>query len=188
MEKRLYRDELNKKVAGVCAGIADYLNVDVTIVRVIFALALVLKGGGALVYFVLWAVLPKKPYYLNNPNNPTVDYTVPPQPYNPFADRGTVPPFAMPPKKRSNGGLYAGIAMVLFGSLFLIREFDIFPFINFHQVWPIIFIIMGVVVIFGGTNKTPASAPPVEKEKWEGAEKKDDTATPDVPAYKPENE
>lgn len=184
MEKRLYRDELNKKIAGVCAGLAEYLNVDVTIVRVIFALALVLKGSGALVYLVLWVVLPKKPYYINNP---TVDYTVPPQsqPYNPFANNASVPPFAMPQKKRSNGGLYAGIAMVLFGSLFLIKEFDIFPFINFQQVWPVVFIILGVVVIFGGSAKTPA---PAEKEKWEEAEKKDDAATPKVPADKPENE
>ena len=44
MEKRLYRDELNKKVAGVCAGLADYLSIDVTIIRVIFLITLIAKG------------------------------------------------------------------------------------------------------------------------------------------------
>ena len=172
MEKRLYRDELNKKVAGVCAGLAEYLNVDVTIVRVIFALALVLKGVGLLPYIVLWIVLPKKPYYLGNPH---VDYTVPPtnEPFNPFR-AGTppfnptaVPPFAMKPKKSSSAGLIAGIALVLFGSFFLLEQLDVIPFLSFHDVWPVILIVMGAVVIFSGIEKKPK---PVE-EKWDAEEK-----------------
>jgi len=178
MEKKLYRDELNKKIGGVCAGIAEYLNVDVTIVRVIFALTLVAKGGGALVYFVLWAVLPKKPYHLSNPlNNPNVDYTVPPvsEPFNPFR-AGTppfnagVPPFAVKPPKKSNAGLIVGVALVLFGTFVLLEQFDLIPFLSFHQIWPIILIAIGAMIILTGRDKTPK---PVE-EKWEAAEKKDD--------------
>ncbi|MFD0748617.1 PspC domain-containing protein [Mucilaginibacter calamicampi] len=180
MEKKLYRDELNKKVAGVCAGIADYLNVDVTLVRVIFALALVAKGGGALLYFVLWAVLPKKPYHLNNPN---VDYTVPPvnEPFNPFRggtppfNPGSVPPFAMKPKKESNAGLVVGIPLVLLGSFFLLNQFDIIPFIRFHDVWPVVLIIIGIMVVISGMEKKPKA---VEKEKWDGAEGQPEDAAP----------
>ncbi|MGY3213413.1 PspC domain-containing protein [Mucilaginibacter sp. HD30] len=172
MEKRLYRDELNKKVAGVCAGLAEYLNVDVTIVRVIFALAVVLKGVGLLPYIVLWIVLPKKPYHLSNPH---VDYTVPPsnEPFNPFKsgvppfNPGAVPPFAMKPKKSSSAGLIAGIALVLFGSFFLLEQLDVIPFLSFHDVWPVILIVMGGVIIFSGMEKKPK---PVE-EKWDAEEK-----------------
>ena len=166
MEKKLYRDELNKKIAGVCAGLAEYLNVDVTIVRVIFALAFFLKGGGLLAYFVLWIVLPKKPYHLSNPH---VDYTVPPinEPFNPFK-AGTppfnpgvppfnpgVPPFAVKPQKSSSAGLIAGIALVLFGSFFLLEQLDIIPFLSFHQMWPVILIVIGSMIIFTGKDKNP---------------------------------
>lgn len=170
MEKRLYRDELNKKLAGVCAGLAEYLNVDVTIVRVIFVVALVMKGVGFLPYIILWIVLPKKPYNLNNPH---VDYTVPPQPnpFNPFTPGAAPqPPFAKPPKQRSNAGLIVGICMVVFGSLFLINEFNIIPIISFHQIWPIMFIIIGAGIIFSGKTKEPK---PFEKEKWDGAVKEE---------------
>lgn len=172
MEKRLYRDELNKKLAGVCAGLAEYLNVDVTVVRVIFVLAVCMKGVGVLPYIVLWIVLPKKPYHLNNPN---VDYTVPPsnEPFNPFRagtppfNPGGVPPFAVKPQKNSSAGLIAGIALVLFGSFVLLEQLDILPFLSFHQIWPIIFIVVGAMIIFTGKDKTPK---PVE-EKWDAAEK-----------------
>ena len=62
MDKKLYRDEYRKKIAGVCAGLADYFNIDVAIVRVVFLLALIFHGGGGLIYIIFWIVLPKKPY------------------------------------------------------------------------------------------------------------------------------
>ena len=170
MEKRLYRDELNKQVAGVCSGLAQYLNMDVSVVRAIFLIGLFVKGATFIPYIVLWIVLPKKPYHLNNPN---VDYTVPPinEPFNPFrADANTPPPFAMEPKKASNAGLIAGIALVLFGSFFLLEQLDVIPFLSFRDVWPIILIVIGAMMIFTGKEKKPK---PVE-EKWEAAEKQDD--------------
>ena len=71
MEKRLYRDELNKQVAGVCSGLAQYLNMDVSVVRAIFLIGLFVKGATFIPYIVLWIVLPKKPYHLNNLHNVT---------------------------------------------------------------------------------------------------------------------
>lgn len=47
-------------VAGVCAGAADYLGIDVTLVRVIVAAIAVLTGGaGVLAYLAAWAIIPK---------------------------------------------------------------------------------------------------------------------------------
>lgn len=56
--KRLYRDPDNKAVAGVCSGLASFLNIDITIVRIVILLALLLWGTGLLVYLVLWIVVP----------------------------------------------------------------------------------------------------------------------------------
>jgi phage shock protein PspC (stress-responsive transcriptional regulator) len=56
--KRLFRDEKNGIVAGVCSGLAAYINVDVTIVRLAFILLTIMAGWGILLYIVLWIVVP----------------------------------------------------------------------------------------------------------------------------------
>lgn len=59
MEKKLLRNEYNKVVAGVSSGLADYMQVDVTIIRLLFVLSTIfLFGTGILVYIVMWIVVP----------------------------------------------------------------------------------------------------------------------------------
>ncbi len=58
MQKKLYRSETDIMVGGVCGGLAEYFNIDSTIVRLIFVLILLSGGSGILVYIVLWIVLP----------------------------------------------------------------------------------------------------------------------------------
>ena len=57
-KKRLFRDPDNKAIGGVCAGLAAFLNIDITIVRIVLLLALLLWGSGFIVYLVLWIVVP----------------------------------------------------------------------------------------------------------------------------------
>ena len=57
-KKRLYRDSDNKAIGGVCSGLGAFLNIDITIVRIIILLALLLWGSGMIVYLVLWIVVP----------------------------------------------------------------------------------------------------------------------------------
>lgn len=58
-DKRFHRDVDNKMVAGVCSGLAAYTNIDVTIIRVIFAALSFAYGTAILIYIVLWFVAPK---------------------------------------------------------------------------------------------------------------------------------
>ena len=60
MDKKLYRSQTNKMVAGVCAGLAEFINIDPTIVRVIWALVS-LSGAGILAYLVCALIIPEKP-------------------------------------------------------------------------------------------------------------------------------
>ena len=60
MEKKLYRNTANKMIAGVCAGIAEYANIDPTVVRVIWAL-IALSGAGLLAYLICALIIPEKP-------------------------------------------------------------------------------------------------------------------------------
>ena len=60
MDKKLYRNTANKMIAGVCSGIAEYLNIDATIVRLIWAL-IALSGAGLLAYLIAALIIPEKP-------------------------------------------------------------------------------------------------------------------------------
>ena len=60
MDKKIYRNTENKMIAGVCSGIADYVNIDPTIVRLIWALV-GLTGTGIVAYLVCALIIPEKP-------------------------------------------------------------------------------------------------------------------------------
>ena len=62
--KKLYLDKQNKKIAGVCAGLADYLEMDVTVIRIIFLITLIWGGLGFWSYVFVWALAPDKPLEL----------------------------------------------------------------------------------------------------------------------------
>jgi len=61
VKKKLYRDLKNKKIAGVCSGFAEYFDVDVTLVRVIWVLLTLMGGAGVLSYLAAIIIIPKKP-------------------------------------------------------------------------------------------------------------------------------
>ncbi|NMA91350.1 MAG: PspC domain-containing protein [Amphibacillus sp.] len=66
MPKKLYRSNSNVMVAGVLAGIGEYLNIDPTVIRVIFAILMIMTAIFPLVitYFVLSIIIPKSDVYI----------------------------------------------------------------------------------------------------------------------------
>jgi len=61
MEKKLYRSNKDKKLAGVCGGLAEYLGMDATIIRVIWVLLTLFAGAGLLAYIVCALIIPQDP-------------------------------------------------------------------------------------------------------------------------------
>jgi len=61
MAKRLYRSVRDKKIAGVCAGLADYFDMDPTIVRLLLVGLVLLGGSGVIGYIIAWIVVPEEP-------------------------------------------------------------------------------------------------------------------------------
>lgn len=57
--KKLYRNVKHGKIAGVCAGIADYFEIDPVLVRLFFIL-MIFWGGGVLAYIIAWFIVPPK--------------------------------------------------------------------------------------------------------------------------------
>jgi len=145
--KRLYRAHKNHIIGGVCAGFADYLNIDVTLIRILWLVAAFLNGIGIIAYLICLIVLPVNPEHQKLPEQEK--------------------------KKSKNAGLFIGIFLVLLGFFFLAEEWWFFPFFfppdwfwfwRFHWdiVWPILLILIGLGYIFYVTRKGKETA---EKKK-----------------------
>lgn len=65
MSKKLYKSTTDRKLCGVCAGIANYLNIDPTVVRLLWALITFVGGAGVVAYVVCALVIPDEPYNNN---------------------------------------------------------------------------------------------------------------------------
>ena len=61
MEKRLYKSKENRMLDGVCGGIAEYFNIDPTIVRLAWAIFSLAGGSGVLAYIIASIIIPEKP-------------------------------------------------------------------------------------------------------------------------------
>lgn len=64
-QRRLYRDAENGKISGVCAGLSDYLDLDVTLIRVIWLILLLCFGTGLIAYIIMALVVEPKDVVLN---------------------------------------------------------------------------------------------------------------------------
>lgn len=159
MEKKLYKDTHNKIIGGVCSGLADYFDMDPTIVRLIFAFAFFTWGAGLITYIVLWIVLPRKTFGpFTTPSDPTtVNYIVPPvvPPVNPTQPNQPFTTF--PPKKQSNtGGVIVGAILIFVGLIALLHQYNIFFFWHLHHWFvPVVLVALGISLIIKGQQKHP---------------------------------
>jgi phage shock protein C len=56
--RKLYRSRTQRMIAGVCGGLAEYFNLDATLMRVLFLLLAVFGGSGIVIYIVMWIIVP----------------------------------------------------------------------------------------------------------------------------------
>ena len=59
--KRLMRPRAGRKIAGVCAGLAEYLDLDVTLIRLVWLIVVIFAGAGLVAYVIAWIVMPDEP-------------------------------------------------------------------------------------------------------------------------------
>jgi phage shock protein C len=59
--RKLYRSRTDRKLAGVCGGLAQYFNLDATLMRVLFVVLAVLGGSGLVLYLAMWIIVPNEP-------------------------------------------------------------------------------------------------------------------------------
>jgi phage shock protein C len=125
-------------VAGVAGGIADYVAVDSTIVRLVFALLLILGAGiiWLIVYLVLWVLMLEVPATDSHPANTAGDRD---------HEGGTDP------------GMIFGILLVGLGVLLFANQFALVRFVGFgaaRAAWPLLLIGAGVVLLLVARDRT----------------------------------
>jgi len=130
---RLYRSNTDKVIGGVAGGLADYLDIDPVIVRILFVLLAIFGGSGVLVYIILWIVIPAEVVSFQNfdKNNSNEDAN------------DEVKPAST--SRRTNTSLVAGIILIAFGLIFLLNQ--LVPLYGIIDFWPLLLVLAGVLLI-----------------------------------------
>ncbi|MEN8192996.1 MAG: PspC domain-containing protein [Bacteroidota bacterium] len=141
MKEGLYRSRRNRIFGGVAGGLGEYLNIDPVIIRVIFVVSIFLDGIGILLYIILWIVVPEENIYtmFDKTNKPPSEQAEEMKTDNLFTND------SLPPKN-NNASLIIGIILIIAGLFFL--GIEIFSFLNFSDLFPIIAIGVGIGLIY----------------------------------------
>ncbi|MGI1658773.1 MAG: PspC domain-containing protein [Desulfitobacterium sp.] len=161
MTNRLYRSSREKMIGGVCGGLADYFEVDVTLVRVVALITLFMGGAGILLYLAALFIIPSDRHerpisyggqgdhvqdimdeVVQNVKNTARDFGV---------DSHTSSSYTTSSKNYSQRGRTAGIILVALGVLFLLNQwFPIWDALYFiiSKMWPLVLIVLGAMLIW----------------------------------------
>lgn len=134
MEKKFQRDTQHKVIGGVCAGLANYFDIDATLLRLLLAFLILFAGTGFWLYIILWIVMPAGRI---EPSSDGVETFVPETTQEP---------------KNSRGSMIVGLTLIGLGALGLLHRFV--PEFNWQMVWPIALIVLGLVLILPKAQKS----------------------------------
>lgn len=153
MNKTLYRSQADRILAGVCGGLAEYFEVDSTIIRLLFVLFMAMGGSGVLVYFFLWLIMPKaggEGAVIDGQRVKEFASEIK-EKANDFREefKKEKPAEIVVVKDRRHRGLFGWVLVVL-GAILLANNF--MPFwMRAHLVnyWPLLLVFLGVAIIVG---------------------------------------
>lgn len=120
--KKLYRNQNDTVIAGVCSGLAEYFDIDPVLSRIVFVLLALFGGGGVLVYVILWIILPKKPFGSFSPGAASENRSEPGM-QDAGAEEVRFPGQEIASGTPRKGSIIAGVVLVTLGFLFLVDEF-----------------------------------------------------------------
>ena len=142
MNRRLYRSRTDTVIGGVAAGLADYLNADPALIRIAWAILVVVTGGAALiVYIVCWIVVPEEPEIAAvGARHRSGDRR---------GHRSRRPrPRRCPPRRGARAarrGWWSASVSCVIGVWFLLREY--LPDINWGLLWPLVLVGIGALIL-----------------------------------------
>jgi len=137
VERKLYKSADDRVLAGVCGGIAEYFEIDSTLVRLLVILIVFLGGIGVIAYIIAWIIIPQNP---DQSIEGTQDYS-----------QDEKENINQEEKQKNNTHIWGGLILVFLGLFFLLRSF--FPRFILISFWPVILIIGGLVLIVQSLSK-----------------------------------
>jgi phage shock protein C len=149
-QKTFYRSRLNRIIGGVCGGLSERLNFDVSIIRLIFVLLALFGGGGLLIYIVLWIIVPERPWDTFNKGGQTGFESNTYESAGPYDDAQGQ--FTYPGKSDSKLHLILGAGLIVAGILFMAANFV--SWLNIRDLWPVVLILAGLALLFSQVNSS----------------------------------
>jgi phage shock protein PspC (stress-responsive transcriptional regulator) len=154
---RLFRSESDRKISGVAGGLAEVLDVDPTLVRLLWVLVvLVTSGVGLLAYLAMWAIVPPRSQVPAG-TGAEPDRTDPVATAADSAQRPTAGLETAPAGRRSsNGPVIAGVVLIIVGVLFLLDDWVSLQYWSYIgdlialalRFWPLILVAAGALLIY----------------------------------------
>ncbi|WP_337041250.1 PspC domain-containing protein [Emticicia sp. 17c] len=155
MEKRLYRIRQNQTLGGVAQGLAEYFNLDVTLIRVVFVLLFFTPFPSIFTYVLLWIVLPVKDAY-GYVSTANFNETINSETSN----------FTTMSSRNQNNNLVGGAVLIILGVIFSFKTFfhiNLWRYIG--QMWPLILVGLGVWLIV--RDRKDDTFPPTPKNDFD---------------------
>lgn len=144
--KKLVRSKTDRIVAGVCGGLAQYFNVDPTVVRLIFAILIFGGGFGVALYVVLWIIMPEEGKEAKDAN---VEQRLKDVGAELKAGAERVASEFREPKLEAGGSrrLFA-VILIIVGALALLNSLMPWGWFEWKFAWPALIILAGLYLIF----------------------------------------
>ncbi len=153
MSEGISRSRQNRIFGGVAAGLGEYLSIDPIVIRVLFVVSVLLSGIGILLYLIMWIVLPEEKFTFDNnygnSSKPTEDEAA--KSSNNANTGAENINFTFHQERKKNGKLIFGIILIIIGMFFL--GVEIFSFLNFADLFPVILIGAGIMLLWKSKNK-----------------------------------
>ena len=139
MTKKLYRSRTDSMIAGVCGGLAEYFDIDASLVRVGAVLFTLAWGSGLLAYVILWLVVTQKPLESSVMESE--------------GEQKVTDEASEPDKlERDKGIMFVGIILTVLGALLLMNNYISFAWLSFRRLWPLLIIFIGLMIIMKGSG------------------------------------
>lgn len=143
MTRRLYRSGKDKMLGGIAGGLADYFEVDVTLVRLIVLVTVLAGGVGLFAYLVAWIIIPLNPEH-GAPGAARRDYSGASEVQEVMVeDENRL-------QRREKHRQLAGIILIGLGVMFFLDR--IFPWFSWERMWPLVLIFIGILIMVRGSG------------------------------------
>lgn len=143
-QRTFYRSRINRIIGGVCGGLSERLNFDVSIIRLIFVLLALFGGGGLLIYIVLWIIVPERPWELPGQGARYGSDYGSYQSTGATDDQQNIEYESV--KTDSKFHLLLGAGLIVAGLLFMMANFV--SWLNIRDLWPVVLIFAGLALLF----------------------------------------